>query len=234
MCFMCFLDVFIMKYQRQNTGPTYQDWTIFFPPKLQIFLYFLFKWMALLSTNLSQKFKCHLRLSLVYCPAQYPITKFVHSSSFPSLKPILASPSCSVSFFSSPSLSHSISLSHSLFPSPSPPLSLPPFFSFLTSYFTASPPTISILLFLLWSPSRMHCSMQTETSPIPPGGHLGAGLDRQWYSGGLDWWRNKSAKGTATNTVSTDVFSFCLYSSAAWNRAYNRVITICWINESKL
>lgn len=217
---MCFLDVFIMKYQRQNTGPTYQNWTIFFPPKLQFFLYSLFKWKALLSTNLSQKFKCHLRLSrLLPCPISnhkvcpfffLPISQTHSRCSF-----LL----CFFLFFPL-SLSHSISLS--LLPSPSPPPSLPPFFSFLTSsYFTPSSPTISILLFLLWSPSWMHCSMQTETSQIPPGGHLGAGLDRQWYSGGLDWWRNKSAKGTATNTVSTDVFSFCLCSSGAWNRAYN-------------
>lgn len=91
------LDVSAWKCQKHHTAPTYQNWTIFFPPKLLFCLICLFKWMALLTTNLRQKAKCHLRLiPLAYCLVPHSVTTLCPFPSFLFLRYIFFSPS---SFF---------------------------------------------------------------------------------------------------------------------------------------
>lgn len=136
--------------------------------------------MSLLSTNLSQKAKCHPKLfSLTYglppipSPSLSTLLPSFLSGTFSSLLPS--------SFFLFFSLSLSPSSSPSLPPPapPHPPLSPPPPSPLLSPVASSSASTITIKSFLD-SPF-----IQTKTSQIPHGENLRAGLDRKWCLGCL-------------------------------------------------
>lgn len=158
--------------------------------------------MALLSTNLNQKAKCHSRpLSLAYCCAQHPITKFVHSPSYLPLKPILFSP-YSFSFFPEFLL---LSLSLSSSSSPSSTLSSSPtFFSFcfFLYYFYCYYQVLPGLSFA-------HKDKSVSTWGTPDS-RLGQGWVARVPISGVG---TSEQKVTPNNSFSIDIFSFSVFTA---------------------